>query len=224
LTTDRPTSTPRKRSPRASAVPVQPAADPQPPRSAPSKQSPRAQTSPDDDLRHMLIQQGYDPDVVLGQPQDDPAEDDAHARVVEGEVIDEGHDSSSPEEKLQDTTVKFHGRTIRVRAPEPEQIMVIKRMQTLFSNAAKSEKLTADEAIRLMDRALKAVCSVIVDPDDVVFLEDLLLTRQAKLDDTLPLMKESMEALKRANSTDDNRADRRSAGKKGRARLAMDDR
>jgi hypothetical protein len=102
--------------------------------------------------------------------------------------------------------------------------MVIRRMQSLFANAAKMKEISADEAIRLMDRALKAVCSVVINPDDVEFLEDLLLTREAGIEDMLPLLRESLEALKRANADNGNRADRRraaksSSGRTGRAAL-----
>jgi len=161
-----------------------------------------------DGLRSLIVENGHDPDLVI-------------AAALDAETV--GEPTVQPN-GLVDTTVDFRGRQIKVTVPEIEQVMVIRRMQSLFANAAKMKEITADEAVRLMDRALKTVCSVIVDPDDVEFLEDLLLTRQAKIEDTLPLLRESLQALERANVDNGNRADRRkaakSAGRTGRAALA----
>jgi hypothetical protein len=160
-----------------------------------------------DGLRALLVDNGYDPDVIIP--------------VALGE--DTTTAPGTTKNGLINAVVPFRGRKIVVTAPEIEQVMVIRRMQSLFANAAKMEQITADEAVRLMDRALKAVCSVIVDPDDVEFLEDLLLTRQAKIEDTLPLLRESLKALEQANAGNGNRAERRatakSSGRTGRATL-----
>lgn len=161
-----------------------------------ARRNPATSTTIIDGLRALIVENGHDPDLII---------DAALAETVaEPEVQPNG---------LINATVDFRGRKIEVTAPEIEQVMVIRRMQSLFANAAKMEKITADEAIRLMDRALKAVCSVVVHADDVEFLEDLLLTRQAKIEDTLPLLRESLQALERANADNGNRAERRSAAK-----------
>lgn len=161
-----------------------------------------------DGLRSLIVEHGHDPDLVI----------DAALGAETG-----GEPTVQPN-GLINATVDFRGRRIEVTAPEIEQVMVIRRMQSLFASAAKMERITADEAIRLMDRALKAVCSVVVQGDDVEFLEDLLLTRKAKIEDTLPLLRESLQALERANADTGNRAERRntakSAGRAGRAALA----
>jgi hypothetical protein len=161
-----------------------------------------------DGLRSLIVENGHDPDLVI-------------AAALGAETVSE---PTVQPNGLVNAVVDFRGRQIEVTAPEIEQVMVIRRMQSLFANAAKMKEITADEAIRLMDRALKAVCSVIVNSDDVEFLEDLLLTRQAKIEETLPLLRESLQALERANVDNGNRADRRkaakSSGKTGRAALA----
>jgi hypothetical protein len=160
-----------------------------------------------DGLRALIVDNGYDPDVIVP--------------IALGE--DTTTTPGTTTNGLINAVVPFRGRKIVVTAPEIEQVMVIRRMQSLFANAAKMEQITADEAVRLMDRALKAVCSVIVNPDDVEFLEDLLLTRQAKIEDTLPLLRESLKALDQANADNGNRAERRatakSSGRTGRATL-----
>jgi len=162
-------------------------------------------------LRMMIVENGHDPDVVI---------DAAFHGVRAIETIGKPTVNANG---LFNAVIEFRGRQIEVTTPEIEQVMVIRRMQSLFANAAKMESIEADEAIRLMDRALKAVCSVIVNPDDVEFLEDLFLTRQAKIEDMLPILSESMQALERANANNGNRADRRkaakSSGQAGRAAL-----
>jgi hypothetical protein len=147
--------------------------------------------------------------------------------AVNTTVADE-QGTDTAKDKPISTMVVFHGRKIEVRAPEIEQVMIIRRMQSLFENAAKTDTITADNAIRLMDRALKAVCSVIIDPEDIEFIEDLLLERKATLESTLPLLQESLRALELANAENGNRAERReaarSSGRTGRATLATTER
>lgn len=163
-----------------------------------------------DGLRSLIVENGHDPDVII-------------EAALGAETV--GEPTVQPN-GLINAVVDFRGRKIEVTAPDIEQVMVIRRMQSMFANAARMEKITADEAVRLMDRALKAVCSVVVHPDDVEFLEDLLLTRKAKIEDTLPLLRESLQALERANADNGNRAERRkaatakSSGRAGRAALA----
>lgn len=210
-------ATPRKRAPRKTTNPIvesvvdEPSADTDgtadiPPAPTPSDAGEQRIAH----LRQMLIEEGLDPDEILsGTPINKP--------------LDEVQAETEDENSLTNAMVDFHGRRIEVTAPQIEQVMVIRRMQSLFANAATMETITADHAIRLMDRALKAVCSVVVNPDDIEFIEDLLLTRQANMEDTLPLLRESLEALKRVNAAKGNRAERRSAaksaGKSGTAAL-----
>lgn len=167
-----------------------------------------AQENPDtaavviDGIRSLITSNGHDPDAILDAARKTPAGPQQH-------------------DGLTNAFVEFRGRRIEVTAPQIEQVMVIRRMQSLFANAAKMQEITADEAIRLMDRALSAVCSVVVHAADVRFLEDLLLSRQAKIEELLPLLRESMQALERVNAN--NRSERRKVAKSsaqaGRAAL-----
>jgi hypothetical protein len=155
-------------------------------------------------LRNLIEENGHNPDTIIA---------DAFAETV---------DVTQPN-GMVNSFVGFRGHQIEVMAPEIEQVMVIRRMQSLFANAAKMQNITADEAVRLMDRALMAVCSVVVKPEDVEFLEDLLLTRQAKIEDLLPLLRESLQTLERANggnNREERRKAARSSGSSGRAALA----
>lgn len=158
-----------------------------------------------------------DPTIILdGETVEPPAEG-----ILEGEVQDgAGSESDEPKHGF----VEFHDRVIEVRAPDIEQIVIIKRLQKVFAEAAGMKEIDADKALRLMDRALKAVTSVTVNREDVEFIEDLWLDGELKLEQTLPLLTASMKALEAANADQINRAERRAAQKKsapktGRASL-----
>lgn len=167
-----------------------------------------------------------DPVIVI----DGETADTAPGEVLEGEVLEgevPGGETTS-EEDLHHGFVEFRGRTIEVRAPELEQVVIIRRLQVVFSDASRLENITAERAVKLMDRALKAITSVTVNPEDVEFIEDLWLDRKLKLEETLPLMTASMKALEAANADTMNRAKRRAAQQKksgsktGRASLVTD--
>lgn len=152
--------------------------------------------------------------VVKAEPTiivDGETIDPAAGEVLEGEVLE---DETTGEDDLHHGFVEFQGRTIEVRAPDLEQIVIIRRLQRVFSDAAKLKDIEAEEALKLMDRALKAVTSVTVNPEDLEFIEDLWLDRKIRLEQTLPLLTASMKALEAANADQMNRAERRAAQQK----------
>lgn len=152
--------------------------------------------------------------VVVAEPTiiiDGEIADIPPGEVLEGEVQD---DETTDKNGLHHGFVEFQGRTIEVQAPDLEQVVIIRRLQRVFSDAAKLKEIEAEEALRLMDRALKAVTSITVNPGDVEFVEDLWLDRKIKLEQTLPLLTASMKALEAANADQMNRAKRRSAQQK----------
>src|SRR5512136_3006411 len=127
-----------------------------------------------------------EPQIIEGEIEQPPTNE-----VLEGEVQEKGADS------LQHAFVEFEGRTIEVQAPELEQIVIIRRLQRVFSDAAKLKNIKAEEALDLMDRALTAIVSVTVHREDAEFIENLWLdrNRKLKLEETLPLLTASMKAL-----------------------------
>lgn len=141
--------------------------------------------------------------------------DAQEAEILEGEVL-EGEEQNADQVELNHGFVDFRGRRIEVQAPSIEQVVIIRRLQTTFGDAAKMKSIEADEAVRLMDRALKAITSVTVNREDVDFVEDLWLERKMNLEETLPLLTTSMKILEEANADQLNRAQRRSTQSKGR--------
>ena len=152
-----------------------------------------------------------DPTVIDGEVTDIPDSGEA----LQGEVQD---GEKTIDDVLHHAFVEFQGRQIEVRAPDFEQIVIIRRLQKVFSDAAAMKTIEAEKALKLMDRALLAATSVTVHPEDVEFIEDLWLDRKIKMEATLPLLTAAMKALEAANSDQTNREQRRAAGRKSSSR------
>lgn len=133
--------------------------------------------------------------------------------VLEGEVL-----SSTDEEPegLQTAKVPFMGRDIEVKMPTLEQVTVYERVAEKFATIKDSGKpLDGRTATRLYGRAFKVISSIVVHPEDVEWLEDLLLEEKTDLAGLTPLLGQGIEKLKAANAHLGNREERRA-----RARLA----
>jgi energy-converting hydrogenase A subunit M len=137
-------------------------------------------------------------------------DDGTTGEALDGEVQDE----APKDEELHHGFVEFQGRTIEVQPPELEQIVIIRRLQKVFSDASALRNIDVEEALDLMDMALKAATSVTVHPQDVRFIEALWLDRKIKVHQTLPLLSESMKALEAANADRVNRSTRRARQRK----------
>jgi len=154
---------------------------------------------------------------VLGLDDDDAdadADDDGDGDVDGDDDGDGDVDGDDDVPVLKNAEVEFMGRTIEVRMPDIDQITIIRRLETTFNNASKATDMDADQALRLMSRALKAVTSVIVDQEDIDFIEDLVLGGDVKIVDTLPILHKAMNKLKEANQDAGNRATRRQRNRK----------
>lgn len=119
---------------------------------------------------------------------------------------------------LKTASVPFRGRDIQVVAPEMEQIMVIRRLQSLFEEVSGQEQIDAQEAMDLMDEAFLAITSVIVAEADIRFIRGLMLRRatdpkRVKLADILVFLQTALRELQDDAEADMNRADRRALAK-----------
>lgn len=119
---------------------------------------------------------------------------------------------------LKTASVPFRGRDIQVVAPEMEQIMVIRRLQSLFEEISGQEQIDAQEAMDLMDEAFLAIISVIVAEADIRFIRGLMLRRatdpkRVKLADILVFLQTALKELQDDAEADMNRADRRALAK-----------
>jgi hypothetical protein len=126
-------------------------------------------------------------------------------------------DEATPEAtEAMTAEVPFKGRTVHMRMPTPEQILVWKRTIRRFEDVD-AAGLNAGQALDAIDRCVRIITSLFALPKDVDWLEDSLLDRTVTLGDLLELFASTVEefsALARAASgTDDNRASRRAAAK-----------
>lgn len=147
-------------------------------------------------LKEILAAEGLDPDKVMGET-----------------VVDSAEKTDPEADVLATAEVEFRGRMIRVKTPETEQIMIINRMAATFGRASQQQNISAQKAIKLMDRAFRAVCSVIINPADIEWLEELFLDGDLRLEETIPIITTATRALRTANEGNTNRAERRAAAR-----------
>ena len=131
-------------------------------------------------------------------------------QVLEGEVV--GDPTDQPVEGLQTAKVPFFGRDIEVRMPTLEQVTVYERVAAKFAALRDGDApIDGKTATKLYGRAFKVITSIVVNPDDVEFLEDLLLEQTTDLAGLTPLLGQGMTQLKAANAHLANREERRRA-------------
>lgn len=150
----------------------------------------------------------------------------ADSAAIDGVVVDAGAAGGPAvggEGKLPampTAEVVFRGRTVTVKAPSAEQLVVLRRIGRRMADAAKLESLEAEKIVALMDRALKAISTVIADPEVVEWVEDLWLEGDLDLQETLPLVTSATKALSAKADADADKGRARAAGKKPAARRA----
>lgn len=163
-----------------------------------------------------------EPDEILTAPASgrttgsrgvqDPSPATAPTRNADG-VIEEAH-------------VSWRGRDWLVRLPTVEQMTIYRRLSTRFQALGEAqskpdaEPMSMEEATSHFDRALKLITSVVVEPADIVWIEDEMLEGRLQLSDASDLMLKAMERFGELNPIEQNgtRAERR-ALKTGKARL-----
>lgn len=159
-----------------------------------------------DGIRSLIEENGHDPDTVLA------------------EALKTDPEPGNDETTLAGAVVPFHGRDIKVALPTIEQLVVMRRLADQYRNVDGKQLTSAQDAINGYDRALMSITSVIVDPEDVVFVENLLLQGKTDLTGAGVLLREAMDALQAANADAINREERRrqnrTKGSRGTARLA----
>lgn len=123
--------------------------------------------------------------------------------------------------------VEWRGRTWLVRLPTIEQMTIYrrlaKRFQALGEDQGKPDAaaVSMEEATTHFDRALKLITSILVTPEDVMWIEDEMLEGRLQLSDASELMRDAIERFGELNPMEETgtRAERR-ALKTGKARLA----
>lgn len=134
------------------------------------------------------------------------------AAVLEGEVVAQPAPADGQEPPARTALAEFHGRQIAVKAPAPEQLAVYRRVVTRFEalQHAGDGTVNGEEALKYFDRALKVITSVMINPQDVEWLEDKILDGMT-LATASELLKVAMDQLTSEDDQPANRAERRAS-------------
>lgn len=104
------------------------------------------------------------------------------------EMYDREHSSSSPGDE------RLAIRKMTVRMPGPEQLAVWQRTARRMAGVD-PQALTSEEAMKLLDRGLRVIQSVLVDAADRDWLEDQLLDGNTTLEEAAKIVTLAMDAF-----------------------------
>ena len=107
--------------------------------------------------------------------------------------------------------IEFQGRTLKIRAPKPEQILIWQRTMKHLE-AANLSDWTGEQVLAALERARMIIDSLLYDPADISWLDDEMLAGKVGLKEASGII---IEAMKRMTG---NRAQRRATAKKAPAR------
>jgi len=125
--------------------------------------------------------------------------------MTEQEIVDQ--DQPMVEE------IEFQGRTLKIRAPKPEQVLIWQRTMKHLE-AANLSDWTGEQVLAALERARMIIDSLLYDPADISWLDDEMLAGRVDLKEASGII---IEAMKRMTGQG-NRAQRRAAAKKAPAR------
>ena len=109
--------------------------------------------------------------------------------------------------------IEFQGRTLKIRAPKPEQILIWQRIMRHLESANLSD-WSGEQVLAALERGRMIIDSLLYDPDDISWLDDEMLAGRVGLKEASEII---IEAMKRMTGQG-NRAQRRGAAKKAPAR------
>jgi hypothetical protein len=130
----------------------------------------------------------------------------------------EAEEATTPELEIE-----FMGRTLWVRLPKPEQLLVWKRTLKQLQGA-EVDGWNAEQVMAALERTRRIIDSVLVNPVDVTWLDDEMLDGRVDLKGTAEIINKTVEAYaeaaEREKAEHGTRAERRDAAKKKAARKA----
>ena len=107
--------------------------------------------------------------------------------------------------------IEFQGRTLKIRAPKPEQILIWQRIMRHLESANLSD-WSGEQVLAALERGRMIIDSLLYDPADISWLDDEMLAGRVGLREASEIV---IEAMKRMTG---NRTQRRAAAKKAPAR------
>jgi hypothetical protein len=120
----------------------------------------------------------------------------------------EAAEAATPVEMPAEKEITFQGRTMWVRFPRPEALLVWKRTLKKLQDLDTSD-WTGEEAMAALERTRKIIDSLLVHEIDKDWLDDEMLDSRLGLEETAQIINLTVEAY----AADDNRETRRAAKK-----------
>jgi hypothetical protein len=112
--------------------------------------------------------------------------------------------------------IEFRGRRMWARLPKPEQILVWKRTLRQLQDAD-VEGWNAEQVMTALERTRRIIDSVLVNSEDVTWLDDEMLDGRVDLKGTSEIINRTVEAYaeaaEREKAENGTRAERRAAKK-----------
>jgi hypothetical protein len=108
--------------------------------------------------------------------------------------------------EMPEREIEFHGRTIWMKMPRPEMLMVWRRTLTQLQ-AINENDWTGETVMAALDRLRNIVDSLLVNKADGIWIDDQFLDGTLTFPELAPLITKAVEAF----APDENRADRRAA-------------
>ena len=111
-------------------------------------------------------------------------------------------------------------RTMWVRVPRPEQLLVWQRTVDRLSAAPLTASWTGSEVMAALERLRTIVDSLLVNKSDVAWLDDRFLDGSMTFQTLTPFITETVSAFQQAAAESGNREERRGAAKKAAKKAA----
>ncbi|AAT36770.1 Pas22 [Actinoplanes phage phiAsp2] len=122
-------------------------------------------------------------------------------------------------EVIPEQEIEFGGRTLWVKMPSPEQLLVWKRTLRKLQGAD-VEGWNGEQVMAALERTRSIIDSVLAHEVDKDWLDDEMLAGRVGLKDTAQIINATVDAFATAAEAEGNRETRRAAAKKAPAKKA----
>ena len=111
---------------------------------------------------------------------------------------------------VPEVPIEFMGRTLYIRMPRPEQILVWQRTLNRLQSPD-SQDWNGVQVLAALERTRKIIDSLLADPKDIEWLDDGMLSGQIGLKDTATIITRAVEKFAESAEGSGNREQRRAA-------------
>lgn len=103
-------------------------------------------------------------------------------------------DVSEIQGEIPQGEITFQGRTIKVRMPSPEQVLVWNRTMEKIERANLND-WTGKQVLSALERTRKIIDSVIMDPEDIDWIDDEMLAGRFGLKEASQIVLDALAAF-----------------------------